>query len=279
MTIWQEIAVAARLDLAEIRRARWLAFAGAIYAVLAGIFVLVGMRESMLLGFTGMGRVLLSFSHALLLLLPLLALVATGQVVNRARDDGTLELLFSHPIRRSAWFVAVSLARYLALVLPLALLMLAMAALGRFAFGQMVPWAYLGRTLLVSASLLFAFLGIGLGISTAVRSPARAMLWLLAAWAAGVALLDFGLVGLMLQWRLDPVGVFVLASLNPVEAARMALLAGVDPELSILGPVGFFLAHRIGDGALLALGIVWPAAVGAIAWALALRSFVRGDIV
>ncbi len=49
--------------------------------------------------------------HALVLLLPLLALTATGQVVNRARDDGTLELLFSQPIRREAFYFAAVTAR------------------------------------------------------------------------------------------------------------------------------------------------------------------------
>jgi ABC-2 type transport system permease protein len=279
MTRSREIAAAMRLDLAEIRRSRWLVFTALIYAALAAVFVLVGMRESMLLGFTGMGRVLLSLSHALLLLLPLLALTATGQVINRAREDGTLELLFSHPLRRSAYFFAVSLSRYLALVLPLVVAMLAMAVLGRITFGQQVPWIFLGRTLAICASLLLAFVGIGIAISTLVRSQPKAMIWLLVVWALGVALLDFGLVGLMLQWRLNPQSVFLLAALNPVEAARMGLLSGVEPELSVLGPVGFFLANRIGTGALFAIGTLWPACVGLGAWLLALRSFDRSDIV
>jgi hypothetical protein len=46
-----------------------------------------------------------------------------------------------------------------------------------------------------------------------------------------------------------------------------------------LGPVGFYLAHRVGPGALLGLGLVWPAAVGTIGWLVALRAFRRGDAV
>ena len=82
-----------------------------MYGLVAAVFVLVGMRESSVLGFTGMGRVLLSFCHALVLLLPLLALSATGQTVNRSRDDGTLELLFSHPLSRTGYFTAVTITR------------------------------------------------------------------------------------------------------------------------------------------------------------------------
>lgn len=279
MSMFPELYAAARLDLAEVRRSRWLIFSGLIYALVAGIFVLVGMRESSLLGFTGMGRVLLSFVHALLLLLPLLALMATGQVINRAREDGTIELLFSHPMRRATFFTAVSLTRFLVLVVPLVVLMLGMGILGRVAFGDSIPWAFLLRSLAICAALIAAFAGLGIAISTFVRSQAKALIWMLVAWAGGVALLDFGLVGLMLQWQLNPQSVFILAALNPVQAARMALLSGVQPDLAVLGPVGFFLANRVGAGALLALGIAWPAAFGLGAWLLSLHRFRSGDLV
>lgn len=279
MRAFAEIGAAARLDLAEILRSRWMAFSVSIYALLAAIFVLVGLRESSVLGFTGMGRVLFSLCHALVLVLPLLALTATMHVINRARDDGTLELLFTLPLRRSTYFAGVSLTRYAMLVLPLLVLLPGLALGGLIFTGQAVPWAFLGRTLAVSASLLAAFTGLGLFVSTAVRYQARALLAALLLWVGSVALLDFALVGLMLQWRLSPQSVLVLAALNPVQAARLALVAGAEPDLATLGPVGFFLAERLGGGALLALGIVWPAIVGGVSWALANRSFRRGDLV
>ncbi len=279
MALAREVLAVARMDLAEVLRSRWMVFCGGVYALLAGVFVLVGLRESTLMGFSGMGRVLLSFCHALVLLLPLLALTATGQVVNRAREDGTLELLFSQPLRRGAFFAAVTLVRYGVLVVPLVVLMVGMAIFGSLAFGQVVPWDFLIRALVVSSALVLAFVGLGMAVSTLVRSQARAMIWLLTLWALGVALIDFGLVGLMLQWRLNPQTVFLLASLNPVQAARMALLSGVSPELGVLGPVGFFLAHHLGGAVLFAVGTLWPTLVGLGAWTFALRSFRRGDIV
>jgi ABC-2 type transport system permease protein len=279
MTLGRELLAVARLDLAEVLRSRWMVFCGAVYALLAGVFVLVGLRESTLLGFSGMGRVLLSFCHALVLLLPLLALTATGQVINRAREDGSLELFFSQPLRRGTFFAAVTLVRSAVLVGPLVVLMVAMAVIGSVAYGQVVPWGFLLRALAVSTALLLAFVGLGMAVSTLVRSQARAMIWLLTLWALGVALIDFGLVGLMLQWRLNPRTVFLLASLNPVQAARMALLSGAAPDLGVLGPVGFFLAHRLGGTVLFAAGTLWPVLVGAGAWMLALRSFRRGDLV
>ncbi|MBI1949401.1 MAG: ABC transporter permease subunit [Deltaproteobacteria bacterium] len=277
--LWPELWAVARLDLADVRRSRWMVLCVVVYALLAVGFVLIGMRESSVLGFSGMGRMLLSMIHALLLLLPLLGLTATGQVINRARDDGTLELVFSHPVRRGVYFAAVTLTRYLVLVLPLVVVMVAMALVGRVAFGEEIRWQFLFQSLGICASLLAAFVGLGLMVSTFVRSQARAVIWLLVLWALGVALVDFGLIGVMLQWRVNAQTVFLLAALNPVQAARMALLSGASAELSALGPVGFYLANQVGAGALLALGLVWPALVGLASWAIALRSFRRTDIV
>lgn len=268
-----------RLEWAEVVRSRWLLVCICVYAALAALFVWVGLRESSVLGFTGVGRVLFSLSHALLLLLPLLALSATGQVVNRARDEGALELLLSHPLRRSRYLAAVTATRFVALAAPLVLMLLATGVLGRVVAAQVVPWSFLLRASVLCTALLWAFVALGVAISVAVRSPARAMTFVVLAWAAGVALLDFGLIGLMLGWRLDAFAVFGLAVLNPVECARVALLAAAEPDLATLGPVGFFLTHRLGHAGVLALGLGWPLLFGALAWTAALRSFRRGDLV
>jgi ABC-type transport system involved in multi-copper enzyme maturation permease subunit len=269
----------ARLDLAEVVRSRWLIVCLGLYGVLATLFVLVGLHESTVMGFTGMGRVLFSLCHALLLLLPLVALAVTGQVVNRARDDGALELLLSHPIRRTSYLAAVTVVRFAALTLPLVALLLALGGLGHIAFGQAVPWHFIARASALCASLIWAFTALGIAISVRVRSPARAMTALIVAWALGVALLDFGLIGLMLTWRIEPHAVFVLAAANPVQAVRMALLSAAQPDLATLGPVGFYLANRFGPNGLMALGLGWPVLFGALAWLVGLRGLRRGDLV
>lgn len=273
------IRAVARLDFAEVMRSRWLLFAVVVYAIMAALFVFVAMKESSVMQFTGMSRVLLNFCHALVLLLPLLALTATGQVINQARDDGLLELLFAQPIPRASYFVAVSLTRFLTLLVPLGLLVVGLALYGRIAFEQPIEWGFVGRALLVSAALLWAFVGLGLAVSTMVRSQAKAVIYLLLIWALAVALLDFALVGLILQSHVNHQTIITLAAFNPVQAARMALLAAADPELSWLGPVGFYMANRLGQGALFAIGVIWPATLGCLAWGLALLRFRRGDVV
>ena len=171
------ILAVARLDLAELVRSRWLVACLVVYGALAGLFVLVGLRESTVFGFTGAGRALVALTHALLALLPLMALTGTSQVIGRAREDGTLEVLLSHPISRGAYFWGVATTRLLALTLPLVLAMAAVAAHARLAFGEAVPWGHLGRSLAVSVSLVAAYCGLGLWLSAAVRSATRTALY------------------------------------------------------------------------------------------------------
>jgi len=273
-----ELSAVARLDLGEVLRSRWLALCLVLYAALGAVFVLVGLRESSVLGFTGVGRVLFSLCHALVLVLPLLALLASVQSVNRAREDGTLELLLSHPIGRGAFLTGVSLVRLAAVALPLALVLGALAGVAR-AHGQAIPWGFFGLTLLVCWALLAAYVGIGLAISVVVRESAKAIAATFLVWMVSVALLDLAGIGLLLRWRVPAHAVFLLAAANPVQAARMALLSLAEPSLATLGPVGFYLTNRIGARALFALGVAWPTALGAGAWCLALWRFRRGDVV
>jgi ABC-2 type transport system permease protein len=269
----------ARLDLSEVLRSRWLVFALGVYVLLGALFVLVGLRESTVLGYTGTSRVLLSFCHTLLLVLPLLGLSATSLAVNQARATGGLELCLSQPVSRLDYFAAVAAVRFGFLALPLVVVILAVALVGQFVLGQAVPWPMLLRTVVISLALLLSFVGIGLLITTTIENQAKAVMVVLFTWLVTQALLDFALVGLMLEWRLPPRLVFALAAVNPVEAARLALLSAVDPELSVLGPVGFYLANRLGGAALFGIGVAWPALVGLASAALSARWFQRGDAV
>lgn len=278
MSARRQLRAIARLDLAEVLRSRWLAVSAAAYALLAIVLIAVGEREAPLLGFTGSSRVLFSLGHALVLVLPMIALTATAPAIGRARDDGSLELLFSQPLARGPYLAAITLVRVTAIIAPVALLFVGVAVWGALAHAQPIPWAYLVRVVGVDAALAWAFAGIGVLISVSARHPVRTITYIVIVWAAAVVLVDAGLVGVLLRWRLDPHVVFALAAANPVEEARLALLSGVDHDLSTLGPVGFYLSQHVGDGALYALGLAGPLVWGTAAWLVALVRFRRGDI-
>jgi ABC-2 type transport system permease protein len=269
-----------RLELADALRSRWLAFTSLTYALVFGAFLWLGLRESAVLGFTGLSRVVLNVGNAVVVGVPLAALVATSQSIVRARGSGFFELFLAQPCHRRDWFQAAVAARFVVIVAPLGVLFLGAAALGRFVDptdGALLPMVL--RALGITAALTWAFLGVGFWVSSVARTPERATVLALLAWMAGSALHDFALIGALLRFHLPAYGVFALAAANPVEAARIAILGGVDPELSVLGPVGFWLANVLGPRLLLAVGVGWPALLGSALLALAARRLDRADLV
>ncbi len=266
-----------RLELSDALRSRWLSFVLLAYVLVFGAFAWLGLRESAVLGFTGLSRVVLNAANAIVVLLPLVALVATCQAVVRARSSGFFELALSQPCRVSEWFTAVTAARLLVLAGPLcgvlALLLLAGALSDEPQTASVVL-----RTAGVSFALIAAFTALGLCLSTYSRTSERAVVLALLAWLWVGVLHDFALIGLLLELRLEPHLVFTLAALNPVEAARLALLSSVDPELSVLGPVGFWLANGLGPKLTCSIGMLWPLVLAVLALTLAARRLRRSDL-
>jgi ABC-2 type transport system permease protein len=169
-------------------------------------------------------------------------------------------------------------ARLLVIIGPLAALLLGTLAVG-VTSGEATLAPLVARSLLVVASLTFAFVGVGVFVSSAAASTERATVYALVAWLGASVLHDFGLIGLLLRYRLPPPVVFTLAALNPVEASRIAILGGIDPELSVLGPVGFWLANTLGARWALLVGVGWPLLVGAISLLAARRNLRHADLV
>ena len=181
-----------RLEMADALRSRWLAFTAVVYVLVFGLFVWLGLRESNVLGFTGMSRVVLNVSNAIVLAVPLVSLVATSQTVVRARQSGFFELMMTQPMKRSDWFAAAVMSRFVVVVGPLVVLLVAALVLGAVTAGKdpaLGPMAF--RSLAVTAALAWAFIGIGFYISSRAPTPERAMVLSLAAWLVAAALHDF----------------------------------------------------------------------------------------
>ncbi|MGZ3419203.1 MAG: ABC transporter permease [Polyangiales bacterium] len=264
-----------RFELAESLRSKWLSSALVLYAAIFALFVALGLRESSILGFTGISRVVLNVTNGVLVAVPLLVLLATCQVVVRARTSGLLEMTLTQPVRRTEWFASVVLSRAAVLIGPL-VLMFAVAPL----FGDEEGLLRTSmRCLAISTTLAWSFLGVGLLISSVARTVERAIVYALIVWVVATALHDFALVGLLLHVRVPPRVVFLLAALNPSEAARIGILSSVDPELSVLGPVGFYIANTLGPAKAFAVAVAWPFVLGTLGLLGALRMVCKRDAI
>ena len=267
-----------RLLLADAVRSRWLAFTACTYVIVFGAFIWLGLSESSVLGFTGISRVVLNLANAVALVLPLVSLVATSQTVVRARSSGFFELFLAQPCRRSDWFAALLGSRLLIIAGPLWLLLGAALVLGTLrAEAGLAP--LIVKSALTSFSLSFASIGMGLFLAAIAPSAERATVYALLAWLCASALHDFALIGVLLRVHMPPQLVFALAALNPVQAARLAILGSVDPNLAVLGPVGFWLSNQLGPSLLAGVGIGWPLVLGSVCLAGCLHSLRRMDLV
>lgn len=269
-----------RLELADAVRSRWATFTASVYGLLFGIFVWLGLRESTVLGFTGLSRVVLNMANAVVLAVPLVALVATCQTIVRARQSGLFELMLVQPVRRSDWFLGAVLARMIVVAGPLvALFSIVIFGASVAATRDSALVSVVLRSLLVTGALSWAFVGLGFWVSAGARTPERATVLALLVWLTAAALHDFAVIGMLLRLKVSPQLVFILAACNPVEAARIAILGTVDSELSVLGPVGFWLAHSLGSKLSFAIGCVWPALVGTLATLRARHLLRKADLV
>ena len=268
-----------RLEMADALRSRWVVFTAAVYGAVFAAFVWLGLRESTVLGFTGLSRVVLNVANAVVIAVPLVALVASSQTIVRAKSSGFFELVLAQPCRRKDWLLAVVASRVVVVLGPLAVLLLATLGAGAVTGSDEALLPLVLRSLAITAGLSWAFLGIGFLASSLAPTPERATVYALLAWVVGAALHDFALIGALLRFKLTPQAVFALAALNPVEAARVALLSGVDPELGVLGPVGFWLANSFGPKLTLLVGVGWPLLLGTLCLWLASRRLGRADLV
>ncbi len=275
----RRLRILVKLELADALRSRWLVFTTVAYALVFGAFIWFGLRESSVLGFTGLSRVVLNAGHAIVVVVPLIALVGTSQAVVRARQTGLFELLLVQPCRRGDWFAALVLSRLTVLAGPLVLGLAATGVVAMSVGDEPGVLPMVARSLAVSLALLWCFVGIGLWISAVARTPERATVLSLGAWLVAAALHDFALIGVLLRAQMPTSAVFALAASNPVQAARVALLTGVDPDLSVLGPVGFWIANTLGQAGAIAVGVGWPLVLGSVALLAARRSLARADLV
>lgn len=268
-----------RLELADALRSRWVAFASVLYLGLAGAFVWLGLRESTVLGFTGLSRVLLNLANAVLVVFPLVVLIGTHAAVAHARVSGFCELMLAQPVKRSTWFWALLTSRLIVLVGPLVVLLAGCFVAAAFVEPEPGLMVIGFKSLAVCAALVFAFVGIGLLISALAKSTERAMIWALVVFVSTAALHDVLLITALLKTSLPPQVVFGLSALNPSEAARVGILASVDPELSVLGPVGFWLANSLGPVKALLLAVLYPLFLGVVTTWRALRRTELMDLI
>ncbi len=251
----------AYLDLKESIRANWFIIYALVFGGLIALFFIAGITESQVMGFSGLSRLLLMYIQVTIIILPIFILITTVRSISGDRDSHILEYMLSFPISLKQYYWGKVFGRFITVFLPVFMAMAIAIVYGVFK-GAAVPWSifFLYTGLLFSMSS--AFLGIAFFISSIVKSSEMALGISFFVWIVLLAFIDIALISMMLQNRMSEGLIISIALLNPMELFRVAAISLFDPELTVMGPVAFYILDLFSQGVFVALSILYPIVVG-----------------
>lgn len=212
-------------------RNRWVLAITVILAVLAMGIAYFGAAASGSLGFTSLATTLVSLSTLAVFLIPLIALMLAYDAVVGEQESGTLLLLLTYPLSRSALLFGKFFGH--GMILAVATLLGFGIAGIVIAFGAKgVPLieltAGLARLIISSVLLGWVFLAFAYLISVTVSEKARAAGLALGVWFLFVLVFDLVLLALLVGVKQGGDWLPYLMLLNPTDSFRLINLSGFD---------------------------------------------------
>jgi len=268
----------AYLDLKESIRANWFIVYSVVFGGLIALFFIAGITESQVMGFSGLSRLLLMYIQVTIVILPIFILVTTVRSISGDRDSHILEYMLSFPISLKEYYWGKVLGRFVTVFLPVFMAMFFAIIYGVFK-GAEVPWSifFLYTGLLFAMSS--AFLGIAFFVSSIVKSSEMALGISFFVWIFLLAFIDIALISLMMQERVSTGLIISIAMVNPMEIFRVSAISLFDPELTVMGPVAFYILDTMSQKVLIFVSIIYPIALGIIFASLGFRVFSKKDLV
>ena len=268
----------AYLDLKESIRANWFIVYSLVFGGLIALFFIAGITESQVMGFSGLSRLLLMYIQVTIVILPIFILITTVRSISGDRDSHILEYMLSFPISLKQYYWGKVFGRFITVFLPVFMAMVFAIVYGMFK-GADVPWSifFLYTGLLFAMSS--AFLGIAFFISSIVKSSEMALGISFFIWIFLLAFIDIALISLMMQQRLNTELIIGIAMINPMEVFRVSAISLFDPELTVMGPVAFYILDMMSQKVFVFISIVYPVLLGVLFAFLGFKIFAKKDLV
>ncbi len=268
----------AYLDLKESLRAKWFVVYSLVFGGLIALFFIAGVTESQVMGFSGLSRLLLMYIQITIVILPIFILITTVRSISGDRDDHILEYMLSFPISLKQYYWGKIIGRFITVFLPVFFAMLIAIIFGAFK-GAMIPWSIF----FLYSGLLFAmtsaFLGIAFFISSFVKSSEVALGLSFFIWIFLLAFIDIALISLMMQERMSSGLIIFISLINPMEIFRVAAISLFDPELTVMGPVAFYILDSVSQTVFVLASIAYPVLLGFIFAFFGYKIFEKKDLV
>lgn len=249
-----------RREVSAAVQARWFAAYAAVFLLAGLLLAAFGAGDSAIHGYRGFAKAFAGLMHLALLFVPLMALLPAAAAIAAERESGALEYVLAQPVSFGEVYLGKWVGTAAAVVLALAA---GFAFTGLIAVLQGVPAGLAAALHAFVALLALDFVALGLLVSGAQPSRTRATTVGIITWLVLVTLGTLGLMIAFVRWGL-PADVLVTWSfVNPVEAFRVGVLSLLDPDLSVLGPVGAKVIDALGT-----TGTALAAAAALAAWAV-----------
>jgi len=144
--------------------------------------------------------------------------------------------------------------------------------------GAEIPWTQVLFYTGFLITLAWCFLGIGMLISSMVRSfdVAQGLAFLI--WLFLLLFLDLILLGVIIKEGLPAESVIAIALANPLQVFRTASMMLFDPQLVLLGPSAYVILDNFGRTGYLIWALVYPVVLGSLCAWLGYILFRRGDL-
>jgi ABC-type Na+ efflux pump permease subunit len=230
-------------ELSESLRHSWFVVNSGVFVVGGPLRVVFGPLDASVLGYRGYARALAGLMQLALFLVPLMALFPAAAALVGERERGTPDYLLAQPVTRGEVYAGTWTGVASAVGSSL---VLGFGVTGGIVAMKGVPPGIVLSLLGLALLLALTFVSLGLWISARSSTRARATSLVLTVWLLLVALGSLGFMGAFVAWGLRPEVLEVWAFVNPVEAFRMAMVAVLDPQMDVLGPVGMELVERLG---------------------------------
>jgi ABC-2 type transport system permease protein len=273
----KNLLLVAYLDVRESLRSKWFYVYALVFGGLMALFFVAGISDSVVMGFTGLSRLLLVFIQVTIIILPIFILITTVKSISGDRESNVLEYMLSFPISLTHYYWGKMLGRFLTVFLPVIFALILGVAFGIIKGGNL-PWEMIGLYSALLFAMCFVFLGIAFFISTIVKSSDIAVGSSFMIWIILLAFIDIALIGLMLQGRASDGLIISIALLNPIEVFRIGAISLFDPELTVIGPVAYYLLDTLGAKLLMIYSIFYPIMLGIIFSALGYVAFKKKDL-
>jgi ABC-2 type transport system permease protein len=272
-TLW----LVAKLDIKESIRAKWFYVYSLVFGGLIALFFLTGVTQSVVMGFSGLSRLLLVYIQVTIVILPIFILITTVRSISGDRESHILEYMLSFPVSLKSYYWGKLIGRFVTVFFPVFIAMLIGVVWG-FVKGAAVPW----QMLLLYSGMLFAltwvFLGIAFFISTLVKSQDIALGTAFFVWIILLAFIDIILIGVMMQGNIDEKVIISTALANPLETFRIGAISLFDPELTVIGPTAYYILDLFGKNLFMVFSILYPVVLGTLFSILGYNLFKKRDL-